>query len=232
MRKNWSPKDSSFLFPCDQPSTSFFPFVPPVWKISISFFPLLRILSISSFFMVMHSLFNQRHHLVMSLHCARSNHFPPPPSLFFSLNFSSSSCSSSFDSPAAMVSDPLSSSLTCPLCRDFFTSVVETPCCSQGYCHSCLVSLLSSSSSSSGGATTAATCPTCRAPLSLADCRPNNMIQRLVDELPARCPHTGCQVTLTRGILQEHLAKCGFARIACPNGSPSCGMVKQKQKLC
>lgn len=117
-----------------------------------------------------------------------------------------------------MVSDPLSASLTCPLCRDLFTSVVETPCCSQGYCHSCLVSLLSSSGT--------ATCPTCRAPLSLADCRPNNMIQRLVDELPAACPSPGCQVALTRGILQEHLTKCGLARVACPNGAPSCGTVR------
>jgi len=33
--------------------------------------------------------------------------------------------------------------LTCPICLELFTDVIQTNCCEQGYCRECLIKVLS-----------------------------------------------------------------------------------------
>eukprot|EP01118_Nematostelium_gracile_P019967 TRINITY_DN949_c0_g1_i1.p1 TRINITY_DN949_c0_g1~~TRINITY_DN949_c0_g1_i1.p1 ORF type:complete len:689 (-),score=205.57 TRINITY_DN949_c0_g1_i1:570-2636(-) len=87
--------------------------------------------------------------------------------------------------------------LNCPICHEYFTNVIETPCCSNGYCSQCLSDALKA---------TDGACPHCRTQISFFHCVPNKMVQRMVDELPSECLY--CPAKITRSIRDEHIAKC------------------------
>eukprot|EP01004_Peranema_trichophorum_P004063 NODE_300_length_2995_cov_40.630919_g259_i0.p1 GENE.NODE_300_length_2995_cov_40.630919_g259_i0~~NODE_300_length_2995_cov_40.630919_g259_i0.p1 ORF type:complete len:936 (-),score=165.42 NODE_300_length_2995_cov_40.630919_g259_i0:131-2938(-) len=101
------------------------------------------------------------------------------------------------------------SDLTCPICHSYFVDVVESPCCGSGFCSPCLIESLN---------TTRGTCPTCRQPISVNECRPNRLVQRMVDNLPMECPYSGCMSTTTRSGLSDHVQICQFR----PNPDSTC----------
>jgi len=111
--------------------------------------------------------------------------------------------------------------LECPLCCEVFTQVVESPCCHKCFCYKCISDWISRSQN----------CPDCRKSLSSVEkLIPNIPFQRLVDELPAICDNSslGCKDRITRGILQEHLKKCGFMMVKCQWGGEQCPELLRK----
>eukprot|EP01119_Soliformovum_irregulare_P016705 TRINITY_DN4877_c0_g1_i1.p1 TRINITY_DN4877_c0_g1~~TRINITY_DN4877_c0_g1_i1.p1 ORF type:complete len:697 (+),score=221.68 TRINITY_DN4877_c0_g1_i1:126-2216(+) len=104
--------------------------------------------------------------------------------------------------------------LICPVCQELFSNCVETPCCSNGFCQKCLDDSLKA---------TRGTCPSCRNPCTIFNCRPNVMIQRMVDALPVGCIY--CDAKITRCLVEEHERNCPAQPI--PSDGIHCSIHKQ-----
>jgi len=105
--------------------------------------------------------------------------------------------------------------LECPICGEVFKQVVETPCCSRLFCRSCAEAWIAKSGS----------CASCREQITAEQLKPNKPFQRIVDNLPIKCPHSesGCTDKLTRGnsLRRWKYVKLMVGRVYC---GPSCQM--------
>ena len=86
--------------------------------------------------------------------------------------------------------------LECGICLDLATEAVETTCCHQIFCESCL-----------GGVET---CPMCRKALIAT---PSVIIRRIIGRLPVPC--TFCGATVERGSIKAHLLVCTERNLTC-----------------
>lgn len=100
--------------------------------------------------------------------------------------------------------------LKCSICLDIANDAVETFCCYQVHCSTCITILYE--------------CPNCRADL---ETRPSMVIRRIIGRLPVTCPNKECNIQTTRGDLHLHLMKCEFQTFKCP--SRDCEFIGVKQ---
>lgn len=103
--------------------------------------------------------------------------------------------------------DSLELSLSCAICLDIASAkdAVETSCCHQLFCLSCIENVQP--------------CPACRK----QDYQtiPAYFARRLIGNLTVSCPNEGCREKITRSNLADHVAtQCAFIKITCPD--PSC----------
>ena len=111
-------------------------------------------------------------------------------------------------------SDNLSLSLSCAICLDIASgdNAVETSCCHQLFCLSCIENVQP--------------CPACRK----EDYQtiPAYFARRLIGNLIVQCPNDGCQEKITRSNLAKHLTEqCVFVMVTCPD--PQCHKLKCKK---
>lgn len=100
--------------------------------------------------------------------------------------------------------------LKCSICLDIANDAVETFCCFQVHCSTCISTLNE--------------CPNCRAYLQT---RPSMVVRRIIGRLPIACPNKECKFQTTRGDLDLHLMKCEFQTFVCPLSN--CGFNGLKQ---
>ena len=106
-------------------------------------------------------------------------------------------------------------SLICAICLDMASvdDAVETSCCHQLFCSSCIGNV--------------SACPTCRKPG--FPTVPAYFARRLIGNLMVACPNEGCTKRVSRSNLPEHLAvHCEFRDLCCPD--PQCAGFKGGRK--
>jgi hypothetical protein len=79
--------------------------------------------------------------------------------------------------------------LDCPICLSLLSSATETECCHSVFCHHCLLQVLQATPLKPKPG-----CPTCRAPLTIHQSRPNKPLQAIVDSLPTRVGHNDARL--------------------------------------
>ena len=90
--------------------------------------------------------------------------------------------------------------LKCSICLDIASDAVETMCCFQIHCPTCISNLEE--------------CPNCRANL---ETKPSMVVRRIIGRLPITCPNKKCNLQTTRADLDLHLMKCEFQTFECPS---------------
>jgi len=95
----------------------------------------------------------------------------------------------------------------CGICLNYLSDAHEMPCCHSVYCYRCIHQSLSRRP----------VCPLCRKAAQLskvARCLP---VQRIVDELPVKCPYAanGCTVGATVATINAHIHDCEYASAHC-----------------
>ena len=109
---------------------------------------------------------------------------------------------------------PLPGHLECEICLDILSDPVQTSCCGQGYCKSCIDQVKNS------------VCPHCREILKVF---PDKKCLRFINTLKIKCPyHTEdkCQWKGSSSALKDHLKLCGIKPITCSLG---CGKQFEKR---
>jgi len=111
--------------------------------------------------------------------------------------------------------DNLSLSLTCAICLDIASAdnAVETSCCHQLFCSTCIENVRP--------------CPACRK----ADFQtiPAYFARRIIGTLTVPCPNDGCTEKISRSNLTKHLsAHCAYRQLTCPD--PQCEDFKYTKK--
>ena len=94
--------------------------------------------------------------------------------------------------------------LECKICMSLAREAVETNCCHQIFCSSCLIDYNSSGPDKP--------CPMCRNPsikFSLA-----HLAMRMIGSLPQSCPYE-CGHKTSRSEMEQHLLKCKLRRYHC-----------------
>lgn len=86
--------------------------------------------------------------------------------------------------------------LNCSICLQLATFAVETNCCHNIYCETCITTAKASKDC----------CPSCRKGKFMFTT--NYLARRMVNSMPGECLHK-CGTPLTRGDLEEHQRKCG-----------------------
>eukprot|EP01048_Picozoa_sp_COSAG05_P029083 COSAG05_NODE_9382_length_627_cov_11.984848_1_plen_158_part_10 len=96
----------------------------------------------------------------------------------------------------------------CPICLDLCEAVVESRC-GHLFCQGCIGPLRA------GAMSSYISCPSCRCcsawPTSSVlptGWHRSKFIERIINQMPAPCPHTGCAVTVRRGELAAHTIAC------------------------
>jgi hypothetical protein len=112
--------------------------------------------------------------------------------------------------------DNLNLSLTCAICLDIASAddAVETSCCHQLFCLTCIENVHP--------------CPACRA----ADFQtiPSYFARRLIGNLTIPCPNDGCTARISRSSLANHLSGyCAYNQLTCPD--PECKDFKCAKKF-
>jgi len=112
--------------------------------------------------------------------------------------------------------DNLNLSLTCAICLDIASAdnAVETSCCHQLFCSTCIENVQP--------------CPACRK----ADFQtiPAYFARRLIGSLTVPCPNDGCTAKIGRSNLANHLStSCEYKQLTCPD--PQCKEFKCAKKL-
>ena len=109
---------------------------------------------------------------------------------------------------------PLPSHLECEICLDILSDPVQTSCCGQGYCKSCICQVKNK------------VCPHCREMLEVF---PDKKCARLVNTLEIKCPYhieDKCQWKGSSSELKDHLKLCDIKPIICTLG---CGKQFEKR---
>jgi len=108
----------------------------------------------------------------------------------------------------------LPSHLECEICLDVLDDPVQTSCCGQSYCKSCINKLKNQ------------TCPHCRQYLEVF---PDRKSVRFINELEIKCPYhieDKCKWKGSSSELKNHLEKCDIKPIPCTLG---CGKQFEKK---
>jgi hypothetical protein len=106
-------------------------------------------------------------------------------------------------------------SLTCAICLDVASAddAVETSCCHNLYCLSCIKNVHP--------------CPSCRK--EDFQTLPAHFARRLIGNLTVQCSNDGCKAKISRSNLANHLAiHCAYRPITCPD--PQCEGLKFSKK--
>lgn len=101
----------------------------------------------------------------------------------------------------------------CPICLEVCEKAVETPCCHNLFCRSCLLPEEHRIDH----------CPICKHPLQGTQIRENVPVQRMIADMPCSCRFAGCDAQLVRRNRAQHEAWCDFMPVRCPfsNQCPS-----------
>lgn len=108
----------------------------------------------------------------------------------------------------------LPSHLECEICLDILNDPVQTSCCGQGYCKTCIKQVRSKA------------CPHCRAKLEFY---PDKKSLRLINDLQIKCPYHiegKCQWEGSSSELKNHLKNCDIKPVTCSLG---CGKQFEKK---
>jgi hypothetical protein len=111
--------------------------------------------------------------------------------------------------------DNLNLSLTCAICLDIASAddAVETSCCHQLFCLTCIENVQP--------------CPACRQ--QNFQTIPAYFARRLIGNLLVKCPNDGCTAKMTRSNLANHLSvHCVYVHMTCPD--PQCQNFKCTKK--
>lgn len=110
--------------------------------------------------------------------------------------------------------DQISAFLHCPICLGPFFDPYVSDSCSHTFCRQCITTALADSQDEETEDDRPHCCPTCRAPVQLADFKPTALlIKNMVDTLLVRCPNRskGCKHTCERHLLRGHVGRdCDF----------------------
>ncbi len=101
------------------------------------------------------------------------------------------------------------SMLHCSICLDMAMDAVETDCCHQIFCETCLSQVDK--------------CPSCRKSNFVS--RANVFARRVIGVLPARCPF--CENVVQKDNLEEHIRVCDRRPFYC--GAPECHFAAEKE---
>jgi hypothetical protein len=112
--------------------------------------------------------------------------------------------------------DNIELSLTCAICLEIASmdTAMETICCHHLFCAACIENV--------------STCPVCRE--NNVRVAPAHFVRRLIGSLKVPCPNNGCQATLTRSNLSDHVStQCAYRQLTCPD--PECQGLKFQRAL-
>lgn len=103
--------------------------------------------------------------------------------------------------------------LECGICREIADDAIETTCCHQIFCTSCLGQLQNRK------------CPFCRK--ENFQSVESHFARRLIKELPTKCQF--CEQEMTRGNLHDHQIRCPSRTFECP--APNCNHSSKRSEF-
>jgi hypothetical protein len=95
----------------------------------------------------------------------------------------------------------------CEICFDIAYDPVLCPSCNKLFCKRDIANWVNKSK----------TCPQCSNSFETEQIRTNKYVQSLIDKLPSRCSHEGCDFEGSYSIVWQHMSKCSHELLKCPN---------------
>ncbi|CAE8645331.1 unnamed protein product [Polarella glacialis] len=115
--------------------------------------------------------------------------------------------------------EDLSAQFVCPICLEVCEDAVETPCCHNLFCYSCLLSKEHHIEK----------CPICKRVLQAGSVCANVPVRRMISDLPCSCRLDGCDARgLRRRDLTQHEVQCGFLPVNCPHSSECAKLLRSQ----
>jgi len=111
--------------------------------------------------------------------------------------------------------------LSCPICQEPFWRAVEVKCCSKCYCLQCITKWIAD------GHNTCPNCREPLSQGDWKDNKPlQQLVDDL--PYTCKYQANGCTAVLTRGIAQQHEEKCDYALVPCKYNASQCGTILRK----